>query len=332
MHILAILIGSCSNPLEKFCFEATKYFVKYLVNRLQNARNRELLVCLGSVKELLRRNETHEIFRGEDGVRTLVNLMGKETQNAQLLYLVGVCIWLLTYNPTMCQVLQEHGAIRKLVSTLKTAIFEKVVRVNLACLRNMLEHAPLMLDGNERSGDRFSEEMVGADLLKNLDGLMKRKWKDQDIVIDMKVIFDRLEDTVKKLSSFEIYQAEVYSGSLQWSPAHKNERFWRENIQFFEQKNFTLVQRLIQSLDDEDDSVREIACYDLGEFSRFHPDGKNIIARLGGKEKLLKNMKDKNPKVAKQALLSLQKLMVQNWEVLNKTSQAGVGYLVSQKK
>lgn len=300
-------------------------FLSFLLSKLRGGKLREVMVCLHAFKDLLKRQDFHAVFKQQEGIKVLASLFGKETQNAQLLYLIGFNFWLLSYNSSMCVELKCEGVIRKLVQVLKTSGVEKVVRICLATLRNMLEL------NSSSSSSGFSEEMIGHDLLKVLDGLSKRKWKDGDILVDTQFISQQLEETIKQLSSFEIYAAEVQSGSLQWSPAHKNERFWRENIQKFEARNFAIVQKLIDCLKDDDDTVREVACFDLGEFARFHDDGKRVVSKSGGKDGLMKLMKDSNPKVAKAALLAVQKLMVNNWEVLNKNSAAGVASILSKK-
>ena len=135
-------------------------------------------------------------------------------------------------------------------------------------------------------------------------------------------------------STFEIYQTEVKSKSLKESPVHTNEAFWRENITQFETNNFDLVGRLVLIVRDasEPAEVREIAAWDLGEFARFHPDGRRVVTKLGGKQALMLLMTEKNQKLAKAALLATQKIMVNNWEFLQKSSAAGVQSLVSNKK
>ena len=78
---------------------------------------------------------------------------------------------------------------------------------------------------------------------------------------------------------------------------------------------------LIALLDGEDEVTLQVACYDIGEFARFHEDGKRVIQQLGGKARLMRQMNSAHPKVAKQALLAVQKLLVTNWEVLTKSSE-----------
>lgn len=42
-------------------------------------------------------------------------------------------------------------------------------------------------------------------------------------------------------SSFDEYTSEVKSGRLEWSPVHKNEKFWRENAIRLNENNYSLL-------------------------------------------------------------------------------------------
>ncbi len=203
--------------------------------------------------------------------------------------------------------------------------------------------------------DSFNEEMIGHGLPVVVDTLSRRKFKDSDVTGDMVRIADVLADTMRNMSTFEKYAVEVQSGALNWTnPAHKSEIFWRENIAQFENgagARFGLVQALLKwaaphpaglvvagavaggpGAAEREEVVREVACYDLGEFARFHPEGKKVLSSLRAKEVLMKNLQDKSPRVSKAALLATQKLMVNNWDMLNKSSSGGVASLVSAKK
>jgi V-type H+-transporting ATPase subunit H len=59
-----------------------------------------------------------------------------------------------------------------------------------------------------------------------------------------------------------------------------------------------------------------VACFDLGELSRFHPGGKKLIERANGKATVMGLMTHPDAGVQKQALLAVQKIMVQHWEYL----------------
>ncbi len=42
-------------------------------------------------------------------------------------------------------------------------------------------------------------------------------------------------------SSFDVYKKEVLSGNLEWSTAHRSEKFWRENSHRLEEDNHKVL-------------------------------------------------------------------------------------------
>ena len=103
------------------------------------------------------------------------------------------------------------------------------------------------------------------------------------------------------------------------------EKFWRENVHRFEEHNFQLIQTLVNLLDSQDELTLAVCCYDLGEFARFHPDGRRLLDRFHGKSKLMIKMQSTSAQVAKQALLAVQKIMVHNWDALNASMSDSTG-------
>jgi len=77
------------------------------------------------------------------------------------------------------------------------------------------------------------------------------------------------------------------------------------------------------------DESLEMCLFDLGEFARVYPRGKSLIEDFKGKTRVMFAMGHSNPRVKKAALLCVQKMMVQNWEFLNKT---GAGKDKAQKQ
>lgn len=77
---------------------------------------------------------------------------------------------------------------------------------------------------------------------------------------------------------------------MKWGPVH-SEKFWTENFIYFNEKeNLDLIKIVIELLDHDDDKVKSIACYDLGEFARYFPMGRNLLERLGVKTKIIEVM------------------------------------------
>jgi len=88
---------------------------------------------------------------------------------------------------------------------------------------------------------------------------------------------------MKILTSFEKYTKEINTGELEWGPIH-SEKFWKENVKRFEEQDFCHVKKLVNFLESENEKNVAVACYDLGEFCRYHPFGKNLIEKFKGKE------------------------------------------------
>jgi V-type H+-transporting ATPase subunit H len=71
----------------------------------------------------------------------------------------------------------------------------------------------------------------------NFKNFLIFKFKLEDILF----LSERLHASIQDLSSFDEYCTEIRSGRLNWSPVHKSEKFWRENSQRFNEKNFELI-------------------------------------------------------------------------------------------
>ena len=107
--------------------------------------------------------------------------------------------------------------------------------------------------------------------------LEQKKYDDEDIVEDIRYLSNQLQITMRDLSSFEEYSAEVKSGRLEWSPVHKS-NFWRENAQRLSENNNELLKVLINLLQSSTSPVVLcVACYDIGEYVRHHPAGKQYF-------------------------------------------------------
>ena len=83
-----------------------------------------------------------------------------------------------------------------------------------------------------------------------------------------------------------------------------------------------MITKLAELLKDDKSQNQAIACYDLGEFCRFYPRGRmyfqsyfRVLESLHIKELIMEKARYSSEKsVREQALLALQKLMIQNWQ------------------
>ena len=113
---------------------------------------------------------------------------------------------------------------------------DKVVRIAVATLRNMLE-----IPDDQELVQSIATTMIHSRLPKTLQHLKSRKFTDEDINHDIAFLTDVLTDNQDQTSSFDEYVAELKSGSLEWSPVHKDDKFWRENAPRFNDHNFELL-------------------------------------------------------------------------------------------
>jgi V-type H+-transporting ATPase subunit H len=75
-----------------------------------------------------------------------------------------------------------------------------------------------------------------------------------------------------------------------------------------------LLKVLIAYLSSRDEEIAAIACYDIGEFVRYYPNGRAIAKRLGAKDLVMRLIEHENPELQRHALQCVSKIMVQNWE------------------
>ncbi|KAK4374904.1 hypothetical protein RND71_005581 [Anisodus tanguticus] len=278
--------------------------------------------CLST---LLKEPVVRSSFVRADGVKLLVPLISPAStqQSIQLLYETCLCVWLLSYYEPAIEYLATSRALPRLIEVVKGSTKEKVVRVVILTLRNLL------------SKGTFSAQMVDLGVLQIVQSLKAQAWSDEvklmpcdqevmgsgrgnnllqkckDLLDALNQLEQGLKDNIKKLSSFDKYKQEVLLGHLDWSPMHKDPIFWRENINNFEENDFQILRVLITILDTSSDArTLAVACYDLSQFIQCHSAGRIIVNDLKAKERVMKLLNHENAEVTKNALLCIQRLFL----------------------
>lgn len=68
-----------------------------------------------------------------------------------------------------------------------------------------------------------------------------------------------------------------------------------------------LTRTLVEILESSTDPTElEIAIHDLGQYSKYAENSKNVIQQFGGKRRIMELMAHSNEKVRYQALLAIQ--------------------------
>lgn len=239
----------------------------------------------------------------------LYKVLQKNPNHRQIVYLTVFCYWLLSFEQSnhtrACLV--KPNLVQILVNTLGDRLKPKIVRVALLFFQNMLSSAPAR------------ELMVMKGLVAVVKRLSKDTWNDQDITKSLAAILSHLQKDVKQMSSFEQYEKEIKTGHLQRGPVH-SAAFWKTNNKQFEKNDFALIKKLIELLAVQDDNETvATALYDLGEFSRLYPKGRELLDTLHGRERILYHLSSETQVIQEQALLALQKLLVKGWNTMGGT-------------
>ncbi|KRX36577.1 putative V-type proton ATPase subunit H 2, partial [Trichinella murrelli] len=297
------------------------YFLTWLKDRLRTPGNEYIHTTARCLQMLLRIEEYRFAFVNIDGISTILSTLAGRA-NFQLQYQLIFCIWCLTFSPDIAEKMHRLGVISTIAEVVSETSKEKVIRIALATLRVKL-FSPItnLLEKPEDASIARENaiQMVQCKITKTLDLLMSKTVDDQEFTEDMEFLADRLQSSVQDLSSFDEYLTEVKSGRLQWSPVHKSEKFWKENTQRFNEKNFEVLKILIKVLEvGNDPLILCVAAHDLGEYVRHYPRGKTVIEQLNGKTMVMRLLTHEDPNVRYHALLSVQKIMVHNWEYLGK--------------
>ena len=285
------------------------------------------------------RGDTHA-----DNIITHTTSNGAPKHDVQLLYQVSLCCWLLTFHPPALAAMRRGSFIQGLMDVAKRATKEKVARVAILALRNIAEGTS-GVGGREASGNEASNSSAlvqphalrGEDeqsLLKTISNLQQRGFEDEELVNALGDLESGSKDRSRDASSWDSYKSELSSGAMTWSAAHTDESFWRENAAKLTDNNCALLRVLITILGTEggstdstsgsaaasDQSAKtlSVACHDLGEFATHYPAGRFLVTDLGGKEKTMKLLTHNDPDVRKHALLCTQKLLVANWQFIER--------------
>lgn len=289
------------------------FYLQWLKDQLTVANNEYIQSVARCLQMMLRVDEYRFAFVTVDGISTLISILSSRV-NFQVQYQLVFCLWVLTFNPLLAEKMNKFNVIPILADILSDSAKEKVTRIILAVFRNMIEKPE-----DAQVAKEHCIAMVQCKVMKQLQILEQRRFDDEDISADLEFLIEKLQNSVHDLSSFDEYSTEIKSARLEWSPVHKSAKFWRENAQRLNEKNYELLRILVHLLEtSKDPLVLSVASYDIGEYVRHYPRGKHVIEQLGGKQLVMQLLGHDDPNVRYEALLAVQKLMVHNWEYLGK--------------
>nr|CAD7398786.1 unnamed protein product [Timema cristinae] len=257
------------------------FYLTWLKDQLKQNTNEYMQSVARCLQMMMRIDEYRFAFVAVDGISTLLAVLSSRV-NFQIQYQLIFCLWVLTFNPLLAEKMNKFNVIPIMADILSDSVKEKLANA-LVVLSSTAEDGAIevrisnLIEKPEDS--QVSKEhciaMVQCKVLKQLNILEQRKLDDEDIVEDIDFLNERLQASVQDLSSFDEYSTEVKSGRLEWSPVHKSAKFWRENAPRLNEKNYELLRILIHLLDTvKDPLVLSVASFDIGEYVRHYPRGK----------------------------------------------------------
>eukprot|EP00199_Chlamydomonas_sp_CCMP681_P000500 CAMPEP_0119101222 /NCGR_PEP_ID=MMETSP1180-20130426/332_1 /TAXON_ID=3052 ORGANISM="Chlamydomonas cf sp, Strain CCMP681" /NCGR_SAMPLE_ID=MMETSP1180 /ASSEMBLY_ACC=CAM_ASM_000741 /LENGTH=464 /DNA_ID=CAMNT_0007085307 /DNA_START=21 /DNA_END=1415 /DNA_ORIENTATION=+ len=282
-------------------------FIDWLVGQLKRPFNptKSVPVSVSVLAVLLKERGCRQLFLRAGGATLLPPLLkaSNSPSNSQLLYELCLCVWQLTFMQAAAEALGTAGVVKPLVEIARTAQKEKVFRIALSALRNLLNY--------ESPTSSLASDMVESGLPKVVATRRLQTWGDEDVTEILLVMEEKLRAGIQVLSSFDKYKNELGSGQLDWTPMHASDVFWKENADKFVDRDCLVLRSLLKLLETSREvKTLAVACHDLGQFILHHPSGRHIVGDLRGKELVMRQMAHPDPQVQKQALLCVQKIML----------------------
>eukprot|EP00698_Gefionella_okellyi_P017426 TRINITY_DN5089_c0_g1_i1.p1 TRINITY_DN5089_c0_g1~~TRINITY_DN5089_c0_g1_i1.p1 ORF type:complete len:453 (+),score=97.37 TRINITY_DN5089_c0_g1_i1:47-1360(+) len=298
VDILSTLLSSTDYAVPRPVHDGLVRWLARLIS-VPNLPEHATVAAISALTKVLRVQPNRLTFVQAGGVGQLAPLLEKFKDNVPMMYNVCFALWLLSYNETAADAFNAPGMLQGLVEICRAAVKEKIVRISLSILRNLVARGKL------------NEDLIDLGLHKTVASLASRKWTDDDIIDDLTFMGDSLRQGVKELSTFEKYQKEVTGGRMDWTPMHTSDQFWQENINRFEAKDFEIVRVIVSFIKRETPiTALCVALNDVGEFSKYHARGRQILNDFHAKERIMDLLSHEDSQVRKHALLAIQKLLV----------------------
>ncbi|EKE37275.1 vacuolar ATP synthase subunit H, putative [Entamoeba histolytica HM-1:IMSS-B] len=257
---------------------------------------------------LLNKEPYRTVFSKEIPLNFLLEVHDKivATQDNELLYSLFHIVWLQSFDEKLVEHDFPENFIQIFANVLLKIKIEKLIRIVLLIIHNLL------------NVDWYVRLLVQHEFNLIIPMLLSRTFSDNDIVEMLQEINEIVEKKVTETSSMECYLDELKSGRMRWSPMHRSEQFWTENVTHFELENWALVRKLKGVINDKsaDPVCVSVACFDLGEVARYHPLGRKIMNDLGIKLDLLQLTSSEQPDVKKNAIYAVQKIMLHHWDLV----------------
>ncbi|EZG55426.1 putative vacuolar ATP synthase subunit H [Gregarina niphandrodes] len=267
---------------------------------------------LAAISSLLRLDALRADLCNSSTLRGVI-CQGLTSKDVYQTYYAVLCLWQLSFNR---KVVEEKGPLYIHRSMLRSflAMFggikkEKIVRASIMLLNNLVDE------------EWIFEILIQQKVDYTLTSLTYEKWRDEELSNDIESLQRKFYHSLNQINHFDRYLKELDACKFTPGPLH-TEKFWIENVNRFEDNEYDAVKKLSNILFTcEEPQTLSLALFDLGEFARLYPTGKQIMSNIGAKAKIMEMMNYPQKDVAREALLTTQKLMLDNWKQLGGGAQ-----------
>ncbi|KAG0418642.1 V-type proton ATPase subunit H, partial [Dictyocoela roeselum] len=223
----------------------------------------------------------------------LVYMKLRETQyNCLLIY------WILSF--------REDAILDETVPVLKTIIEdrykEKVLRVSYAILRNIIPRTFISLSN-------------AYQLMHLTEKITVRKSKDKEFLENIDWVFSELRTFVKNTSSIQNYLKEVFTGKLEDSPYHYDDKFWELNVSTLQENKIEILKAMKKYLKGTNNKAICLAANDIHRFLKVFPDAHYTIEKLGLKNDLFELSMSSNENIRFHAVQTLATCVFAEWSL-----------------
>jgi len=314
-HTLAQLISNTGLGNKGIFKDEASNFLNYLLQAKDSPTSLSRHAYTHSLMYLLRINELSQEFIQKRGFMILHKLLINECQqDAQIAYNVCTAFWILSYHKFAMHLFQDFklNVVEHIAKILDFSNKEKIVR--MICL----------IFSNLKDDDICLEHLSMINALNLVIKLRNRPWVDTEIKRILEELFTYFDQNYQEFSSFDKWKAQVQRRGLTWSPVH-TEKFWQTSFIYFnDPENLECINILIDILKSHPnevhdqaslDQMKAVACYDLGEFARFSPIGKEFLEDRQTKTFLADLMGNpaSSAELKKEAITAYQKMLMHAW-------------------
>ncbi|GME85258.1 unnamed protein product [Ambrosiozyma monospora] len=310
-YILTILLTNDKDSHKNYDALLLSLFDLLSVDLLSNSEVSVQYIGIQLLKELLTIKEYRTLYWEYEAkyFPNLLKVFKDFKGELQMKYQTILAVWLLTFSKKSITDINNKypeliGALYKVA---KDAVKEKIVRLAIGALVNLLN-----IDSNK---ELVVKQYLLCNGLETTKQLIDRKWADEELKSDLNILLETLNEAVSILTTFDEYENELKTKKLVWSPPHKSDEFWYENLDRFKENNWKLLKELVSLLDlpviDQEQSYQNeaIVCFDVSQLIKVAPESAKALNKIGGKARIMSLMTSPNSNVKFEALRTTQQLV-----------------------